>query len=230
MGDLLFLSGTDTGVGKTYVGTLLLRELLARGVNAFAVKPVESGCENSPEGGLIPADGMEYYKILKDSARTVEDVCYYRYREQVSPNIAARLSGTTPEPEKIGMRILGEGRKRDVVLVEGAGGILVEVTDGYSCLDLVRDFGMRVILVAPNRLGVLNQVALNAIHLENSGVGVAGIVLNEPVVPRGEASLYNVGELRRIYGDSLVGHIPYNSTVLPDGMIETLIGRRDHNG
>lgn len=222
MGDTFLITGTDTGVGKTYVASLILEGCLQSGVDAFAVKPVESGCLLSSDGVLLPADAGRYLSLLQNGKTTLEDICYYRFREPISPNIAARRTGDIPDPAFIREKIGVEAERHDVLLVEGAGGIMVEILDGYSFLDLASDMGMKVIIVAPNRLGVLNQVALNVRMLGALHLGIEGIILNDLSEIADESARYNYKELRRVHGELVLGHISFNGKEIPGDIIEKL--------
>jgi dethiobiotin synthase len=226
VGESFLLTGTDTGVGKTFVGSLLLKSCIRSKVDAIAIKPVETGCAPTPDGMLMPADAMVYIALLPDGSVTLNDICFYRYREPVSPNIAARREGDLPDPDVIKEKIQGEVKRRDVVLVEGAGGIMVEILDGYSFLDLASDLDMQVIIVAPNRLGVLNQVALNVKILRESGIRIGGILLNDLSQPLETAARYNFEELKRVHGDLVLSGVSYNAGALPDDIIERLFGKK----
>lgn len=223
MGEIFLLTGTDTEVGKTFIGTLMLKSCIHSNIDAFVVKPVETGCSPLPDGQLVPPDAMEYLEILDDGSVTLEDVCFYRYREPLSPNIAARHAGELPDPDVIKEKIGREVKKRDVVLVEGAGGIMVEILDGYTFLDLASDLDMRVILVAPNRLGVLNQVALNVRVLRVAQLEIGGIILNDLDRVAAPAARLNFEELRRVHGELLFAHISHNGKEIPDVFIEKLL-------
>ncbi len=225
MGGVFLLTGTDTAVGKTFVGSLLLEACIREGIRAIAVKPIESGCAASKDGTLLPPDAIRYHALLGDSSVTLEDICFYRYGEPVSPNIAARRSGRLPDPRVIRDRILAEMGRRDVVLVEGAGGIMVEIVDGYAFLNLASDLAMAVIIVAPNRLGVLNHVALTVKTLRSSRIRVGGIILNDLSATPDEASRHNLEELKRVHGGCFLERVSFNAAALPDGIIEQLFGK-----
>lgn len=227
MGEIFLLTGTDTGVGKTYIGILLLKKLLESGIDAFVMKPVESGCVYLPDGTLAAEDAMRYLSCLDTDSATVEDICLYRYPLPLSPNVAGRLAGELVDKQIITSRIQGEADRRAVVIVEGAGGIMVEIADGYSFLSLAKDLNMKAILVAPNRLGVLNHVALNVNVLSVAEVNIAGIILNDLSVPSETAAQYNFEELKRVHGDLLLPHISFDMKEIPDGIIERLRGLSD---
>lgn len=220
MKGLFLVTGTDTEVGKTRFTLLLIESLRRRGENPFAIKPFETGCGE----GMVPPDADAYLSALKagDPGLSLEDICYYRYREPVSPNIAARLSGRSPDMGVVKKRILNRLKERGLVFVEGAGGIMVEAVDGVTFLDMAVELSMKVIIVAPNRLGVLNQVALTLSALKIGGANLAGITLNDLSPPLGAAPAYNYQELSRKYGDKILGRVPFGATCLPDDIITKL--------
>ncbi len=223
MGRAYLVTATDTEVGKTYFASLLLSGLRERGFRAFGFKPVETGCREE-RGRLIPSDGSVYHSFASGEGFSIEDVCPYRFRRPVSPNVAARESGSPPDVMEILNRIERWKQISDVLLVEGAGGILVEIVDGYTFADLAKEASFPVILVAPNRLGVLNHVALNVRFMELSGIELAGIVLNDVAYEASPASERNPGELRRLYGDLFLGHIAHGQKYLPPEMVDRVLG------
>ncbi len=224
MGDAFLVTGTDTGVGKTYAGSLLLQGFLEAGYDAFPLKPVESGCAPFRGGESDYSDGRTYLNLLGDSRVSLEDICFYTFEEPLSPNIAARMSGKVPEAGEIRRRVGKLLLEKEIILAEGAGGILVEIIDGYTFMDLARDLSMKVIIVVPNRLGVLNHIALNVQFLKGQKVKVAGILLNAVDKDPGYAASYNPSEIRRVYGDLFLGQISHGQRSLPDDIIPKLMG------
>jgi len=224
MGKAFLITGTDTGVGKTYIGSLLLQEFLEGGYDVFPLKPVESGCAPIHGGEGDPKDSLTYLNLLGDPRVSLSDICFYAFEEPLSPNIAARMSGKVPEAGEVRRKVETLLIAREVILVEGAGGILVEIIDGYSFKDLARDLSMKVIIVAPNRLGVLNHIALNVQFLSGQDVEVAGILLNCVDQDPGYAGTFNPPEIRRLYGTLFLGQISHGQRSLPDGIIPKLMG------
>ncbi len=191
MTDGLFITGTDTGIGKTWVGCALAKELRRRGVKLQVRKPVESGClEAGAE--LLPQDAL----ALRTAAATPEPlqrICPYRFRTPVSPARAAELEKRplTLAALVAACRPLPDHWR----LVEGAGGFYSPLTaDGVNA-DLAEALKLPLLLVAPDRLGVISNILLTLEAAERRGLTTAAVFLN-PITPPPE-ELDNLAELRR---------------------------------
>lgn len=170
----VFITGTDTGVGKTHIGVLLAKALRARDISVIPRKPVESGCRLIG-GELIPADAL----ALKQATRyqgELKDICRYRFKQAVSPVRAARLSNAHLTNEHL-VRACRHGED-GFTLVEGAGGFYSPLSEDGLNADLAQALRLPVLLVAKDILGALNHVLLNTEALRIRGLGLAGIVLN----------------------------------------------------
>lgn len=176
MGRGLLLVGTDTGAGKTTVGVGLLLALRARGVRAAPYKPVETGAPRRG-GRWLPRDAA---RLLRASGAglALSEVCPFPYRTPVAPAVAARLER---RPLSIGRMVEGYrklARRFDVVVVETAGGLLTPLTARRGNADLVEALRLPAVVVARNRLGVLNHALLTLEALRSRRVRVAALVLN----------------------------------------------------
>jgi dethiobiotin synthetase len=202
----LVLVGTDTGVGKTYVGCALLRALRWRGLRVAPYKPVETGCPRRA-GRWLPRDASA---LLRASGADLEleEVCPFPYRTPVAPALAARLER---RPLSLAEMVAGHrrlARRFDLLLVETAGGILSPLTPRATNRDLVRALGLPALVVAANRLGALNHTLLTLKALERTRVPVGAVVLNHPRPPRGVAERGNGRELRRLLGGTPLVEFP----------------------
>jgi len=217
------ITGTDTGAGKTYVTCLIGRRLAGEGVAVFPLKPVESGCLPGPDGKPFPADAA----ALRDAIAPrlpLSAVCLYPLSAPLSPHLAARLKGVSIDPERIRKTVLDAGEASEIVLVEGAGGIAVEIREGYAFADLARDLSLPVLVVAENRLGVLNHLRLTLRYLQSEGLTLAGVVLNDRTGDPFPAREANEAEVRRIAGNRFLGRVPFGAASLPE---ETFLRFRD---
>jgi len=172
MPDLVMVTGTDTGVGKTWVTSALARALRERGVDVLALKLVESGTTESVqpgEDGVLLADATG-----QDAPRTA----LRRYREPVTPALAAELDGTEVDMPAIERELLAFAGSHRVTLVEGAGGLLAPLAADCTLLDLAATHGARVLVVAADRLGMLSHTLLTLAALDGAGVTCAGVVVN----------------------------------------------------
>jgi dethiobiotin synthetase len=209
------VTATDTGAGKTRVACLLGGRLAAEGVVVRPLKPVESGCPPGPDGKPFPADAA----ALRDAiapGMPLHAVCPFPFAAPLSPHLAARLEGTAIAPEHIRRTVLEAGAASEIVFVEGAGGICVEICEGYSFSDLARDLSLPVLVVAENRLGVLNHLRLTIRYLESEKLTLAGVVLNDRTGEPFPARETNESEVRRIAADRYLGRVPFGATSLPE--------------
>ena len=130
----------------------------------------------------------------------------------------------TIDTGRIRAAIAGAAEVSDIVLVEGAGGITVEIREGYSFADLAREARLPVLLVAENRLGVLNHLSLTMHYLRAEGLFLLGVILNDRTAERSPAQETNEGEVRRIAGDRYLGRVPHGARFLPQGILSGLLG------
>ena len=171
----VFITGTDTGVGKTRIGVLLAKALYKKNIRVIPRKPVESGCKTMT-GALIPADAL----ALKQAAHyegELREVCPYRFSQPVSPVRAARLSNTKLTTEQL-VKACQHGDEEGFTLVEGAGGFYSPISEDGLNADLAMALKLPVLLVAEDKLGALNQVLLNMEALDMCGLDLVGVVLN----------------------------------------------------
>ncbi len=188
----LFITGADTGVGKTHVGTALATALLAQGVRVRARKPVESGCTRV-NGELRPHDALAYATV---TGEPLEAVCRVRLMAALSPERAARLEGVGYRLTDLVAHCHAGVGAEDFLLVEGAGGFLSPIArDGLNA-DLALALRLPVLLVAADRLGAIHQVLASAEAIERRELRLTGVVLSE-VLPQNEPLLDNATDLKR---------------------------------
>jgi dethiobiotin synthetase len=188
----VFVTGTDTGVGKTRVAATLCRGLAARGVRVAAMKPVASGCSLTPEG-LRNEDALTLLAAMNVGAR-YSDVNPYAFAPAIAPHIAAREAGVDidfavldPAYERLRMR-------SDALIVEGAGGWLAPLDSSRGFADLAVHWHMDVVLVVGMRLGCLNHALLTAESIERRGLRLRGWVANS-IDPKFERLTENISSL-----------------------------------
>jgi dethiobiotin synthetase len=172
-----FITGTDTGVGKTLVACALIRALNAAGRHVSPRKPVESGCERRGQD-LYPADGAALREAADDPALSLDTVTPFRFPHALSTDRAARLEGRTLNISALREACLTAHPPKATLVVEGAGGFYSPMAaDGLNA-DLAQALGLPVILVAPDRLGVINHALLTAEAIRNRGLELGLVVLN----------------------------------------------------
>lgn len=172
----LFVSGTDTGVGKTRIGAALAAQCAARGFRVRARKPVESGCEIRG-GALLPADA-EALRRAAGAREPLETVCPYPFAAPLSPPRAAALAGRRLHLAQLTAACTAELSTGDFLLVEGAGGFLSPLADDALNADLALALELPVLLVGDDRLGAVHQVLATAEAVERRGLRLAGVILN----------------------------------------------------
>lgn len=208
----LFVTGTGTGVGKTYVAAMICRALAAEGRRVGVYKPVASGCRS--EGGELVSDDAVTLWEAAGQPGTLQAVCPQRFAAPLTPHLAARAEGRQVDAAMLrsGLDVWLDGN--DIVVVEGAGGLLSPLTDDEYVADLACDFGWPLVVVAPNRLGVIHDTLATLVVAATfrDGLDVAGIVLNQPAnLPLDESTASNYDELCRRAVPPLLAQVPHNA-------------------
>lgn len=196
-----FITGTDTGVGKTYVTALILAELRRRGVKAAAFKPIACG-----KGGRRDA---EIYAKLMNDEQPLDVINPIYLRNPLAPSVAAKLEGKRIDLRRVFASYKLLGAKYDVVLVEGAGGLLVPIKRNYFVADLAKELGLPVVIVARLGLGTINHSLLTV--RQARGLRIAGIVLNDTTGKRGLAEKTNIVEIPKLTGVPLFGVVSHGA-------------------
>lgn len=217
-----FITGTDTGAGKTFVASSIARALRLRGVDVGVMKPVESGCAVIG-GATTPLDALAL-KEASSSADALEDICPYRLALPLSPHLAARLSGVRIDFEIIKNAFRKLSDRHGLMLVEGAGGLLTPLTDELTVADLAAALKLPLIIVAQSKLGVINHTLLTVEAARNRGLKVAAIVLNELPEATDRSIEYNSGEIKRITGLPVFG-LPGAKKEVPGQVAGDLLDR-----
>ncbi len=192
----LFVTGTDTGVGKTYVSAMIARELRRVGWRVGVYKPAASGCRVE-KGKCISEDALALWEAAGRPG-SLDRVCPQRFLAPLAPHLAALEEGRRLDPKLLRDGLEYWRRRAEVIVVEGAGGLMSPLGEEEYVADLAYDFGFPIIVVARNGLGVINQTlqTLIAAATFRDGLSVAGIVLNHPVAPGDDPSVAtNRGEL-----------------------------------
>ena len=192
----LGVTGTDTNVGKTLVSVALVWLFRRHGLRVGAMKPIETG------------DGDDAVRLwhVAGASDSLDDVCPYRFTEPVAPYVAARRAGRAIDPEVLDGAFKRLTHERDAVIVEGAGGLLVPFTASLTFDGLAERWGLELIVVAANRLGVINHTLLT---LRAATVPVRAVVLTTPAPgPYDVAVETNLDVLRELAGVPIF-NLPY---------------------
>lgn len=171
----IFITGTDTGVGKTIVAATLARLLRMRGVSVGVMKPVTSGCREI-DGKPVSDDAL----LLCQAAGIpcTDDVAPYRLREALAPAEAARIDGVKIDFAAVKASYSRVASHYDFVVVEGAGGVMVPLSGGLLIADLVRELELPLLVVARPGLGTINHTVLTCFAAQQLGLQVAGVIIN----------------------------------------------------
>lgn len=198
-----FVTGTDTGVGKTTVACAILAAARARGLTVDAIKPVETGCSADAGGQLHPADAVALARAAgQDQPRALQ-----LFAAPLAPAVAAELEGRAVD---VDLLVEGVARARaaapDLLLVEGAGGLLVPLTAHLDMAGFAVQLGLPLLVVARDGLGTINHTLLTLEAAARRGLTVAGVVLNAalPGTPRRDAER-NALEISRRGSARLLG-------------------------
>jgi dethiobiotin synthetase len=199
----LFITGTDTGVGKTEVACALVRAARAAGRDVVALKPAQSG--------VVPGEpsDAERLRAAMAGALSLEEICLYSFRAPLAPAVAARMEGREVSLSAIVARARALGARHEAVLVEGAGGLLVPLTERDTYADLAEALGLPVLVVARAGLGTVNHTALTVEALRRRGLTLAGIVLDRAAPADDPSVPHNPAEIARLTGCESIALLPH---------------------
>jgi len=198
----VFVTATDTGVGKTQVAAALLSLLADAGLSPAPFKPYESGCTRLAR----PADALELRAAAR-STDSLDQVCVHRFRAPLAPGVAAARMGAVPDLRPVLAAFRGFGDRP--LVAEGAGGLLVPLDRNRDIVDLIEALGLPVVLVARAGLGTLNHTGLSLRLLEARGVPVRAVVLSRSSPARDPSVEDNAAWLARRHGVPVLGPVPY---------------------
>lgn len=210
----IFVTGTDTGVGKTLVTAGLVAALRKRGINAGIMKPVHTGCKTI-NGRLIPEDSL-----LLSKAAAVDDpielITPYMFREPVAPYTAAKKTNTVIDMGRIIKSFNTLCKRHDFMVVEGIGGIMVPLTKDVYVADLIKKLCLPAIIVTRPDLGTINHTMLTINCMKDKKIPITGIVINYSRKIRATLAEKSCPEtLERLSGIPVIGVIPYISVDEP---------------
>lgn len=223
----MVLLGTDTGVGKTTIAAGLVAYLVGRGLRVAPFKPIETGCEPTTEGGLLPADGSRLLAAAgADSGLTLDQVCPLRFARPVTPWVAARDTGRPIERGDVDQAYAELAASHEFVVVESCGGLLSPIGDGLDSLTLASFLALPVLLVARSSLGTINHTLLALRAVRQAGLRCLGVVLSrtrQDVTPD-EAT--NAEVIERFANVDVLGVAPFSpDTHPPDDLFDAVCTR-----
>jgi dethiobiotin synthetase len=201
-------------VGKTYVGGSITRTLHAAGHRVGVYKPVASGCRR--EGVSLVADDALALWLAAGQPRSLADVCPQMFEAPLAPHLAAHAEHRQVDRELLRRGIEPWCDSCDIVIVEGAGGLMSPLSDADYVADLAADFGYPLIVVAPNMLGVINQTLQTLITASvRNGLQVAAVILNDlvPPSPADPSTASNEQELRQRTATPILCRVKHGGSV-----------------
>ena len=205
----IFITGTDTGVGKTFVAVGLINALKEKGFNVCPMKPVETGCRTK-KGKLIPEDTMSLIKAsgIKEAIDVINP---YRFKHPLAPSVAAELERKSIKKEKIFSAYNYLSKKYDITIVEGAGGIMAPLYKKYLFLDFISALNLPIIIVSRPGLGTINHTLLTISAAKGRGVNILGVVINYAAKTKtGIAEKTNPEIIKRLGGVPVIGIVLYS--------------------
>ncbi len=206
-------------MGKTYVAALIARALVAQGKRVGVYKPVASGCREV-NGKLVSDDAMTLWHAAGEPL-TPEQVCPQRFLAPLAPNLAAAEEGRRVDENLLRIGIDPWIDACDFLLVEGAGGLLSPLSDNDFNIDLAADLGFPLVIVAPNRLGTINDTLQTAVvaSVWDERLSIAGVILNQCQRELDESSATNAAELRRHLRVPVLGEVGWGAEGMDVGWI-----------
>ncbi len=202
----IFITGTDTGIGKTVVAATLARVLKLRGVRVGVMKPVTSGCVE--HDGMLISEDAELLRWAADETAPTTDYAPYLLREPLAPSVAASKEGIRIEFSCIKEACKRLAADHDFLIVEGAGGLMVPLAGGLTVADLILHLGLPALVVARPNLGTINHTILTTFTARQLGIDVRGIIINNYPDHPDQAEEYAPHMIDSLAGTPLLGVFP----------------------
>lgn len=205
----IFITGTDTGVGKTAISGGLAGALAHKGLSVGVMKPIQSGA--GLRNGVFYSPDSEFTIKACGAQDEIELVCPVMLREPLAPSVASDIEGKTIDVNIIRNAYLELERRHDIVIVEGAGGIAVPIKDNFLYSDLIKCLGIPAIIVARAGLGTINHTFLTVEYAKTCGISLTGVIIND--FKGGMAEETNPGIIEKLTGVPVLGIIPHDDTI-----------------
>lgn len=204
----IFVTGTDTGVGKTVVTGLLARHLLDKGFNVITQKWIQTGSRGFPE------DISTHLKLMNKRRNSIKDyfsyVAPYNFKFASSPHLAAGLEGERISADKIKNSFKFLKNRFDFVIVEGIGGALVPYNKKRLIIDIAKELKLPVLIVVENKLGAINHTLLTVEAVRKRGMKILGIVFNNRYKKTDKTiSNDNIRIIKKLTGERILGVLPW---------------------
>ena len=207
----VFITATDTGVGKTIVAAGLLRAARSGGLDVAPFKPVQTGCESGPDGLIAP--DIEFALTAADftpGPGEADLLCPYRFAPACSPHLAGRMAGQAAGIEPILHAARQLQAAHQGLIAEGAGGVLAPLNEEQTMLDVMSALAMPVVLVGRGSLGTINHTLLSLQVLRSAGLEVLGVVLSDSSAGPGDfVRADNPSAIAQFGRVEILGEIPF---------------------
>jgi dethiobiotin synthetase len=220
----LLVIGTDTGVGKTTVSVGLLRLAFRRGFRLIPFKPVETGCAPAAD------DARRLCEAAALPGLNPSEVCAYPFTPALAPSVASRLAGIPISPQRLLERARDLAARGDALLVESAGGLLTPYGQGLTSAGLADLFDIDVLLVAANRLGTINHVALTLGEIRRRRLSFAGLILSDVSTVIAPDRVFNASEITAETGTTPLGTLRHCPIDDPDRLADAAAADLDLTG
>jgi dethiobiotin synthetase len=208
----LFVTGTDTGVGKTYVAALIAKSLHDADYKVGVYKPVASGCRRMEQCSVLQSDDALALWNAAGRPGELDAVCPQRFAAPLAPHLAAHAEGRRVDAPLLRSGLQYWRDRSEIVVVEGAGGLLSPISDDDFVVDLALEFGYPLVIVAANRIGVINQTLQTLLVAKSyrGGAAVAAVVLSDVNAGGDDPSrASNLSELQRLCEAPVITHLQH---------------------
>ncbi len=204
-----FITGTDTGVGKTVVAAAIAITLKGRGLNISVMKPVETGCQRVNDT-LTPGDGL-FLKEMADIKEDINNITPVKFELPLAPMVASEIEGKEVKLDLVMNSFRYMINKYDALIIEGIGGLMVPVKKEYFVYNLIKEFSLPVIIVTRATLGTINHTLLSVEFLLSQGISLTGIIINcaKPPEKNNIAEKTNPDVIERLIPVPVIGVFPY---------------------
>ncbi|MBI3610016.1 MAG: dethiobiotin synthase [Nitrospirae bacterium] len=223
-----FITGTDTGVGKTVVSAAFAALFKKRGLDVGVMKPIQTGCAS--RGNDRIASDARFLMRAAEVDDALDRVCPYRFKDPVAPWVAAEREGVAIELDRIASAYEFLSSRHRIMVVEGIGGLLTPITPTLAAMDLARLLKLPLVVVASTRLGTLNHTLLTVRWAHQAGARVLGVVFNHPI--RSAPSLAektNPEVFSRLSSVPILGMLPFTAGMSVErGRLGRVRGLGDH--
>ncbi|AFS79547.1 dethiobiotin synthetase BioD [Gottschalkia acidurici 9a] len=176
MAKSIFIVGTGTNIGKTFVSGGIMHILNKHGINVGYLKPVQSGVYNGEDSSISDVDFIKEISTIKQDKK---DMNAYSFKKPLSPHLAAKMENVLVDKSRIIKQYKKLENQYDYIVIEGAGGTIVPLTPSYYIYDLIKDMNTSVMVVANAGVGTINHTCLTIDFLKRQGIIVNGIIINK---------------------------------------------------